>query len=234
MYSYNRRVAYTDCASNGRPRLSSIVDILQDASTFHSEERGVGYKYLWENNSAWVLASWQLDMDRYPEIGENIKVVTNPYSIKGFMGERNYMLEDVGGNYFLRGNSIWMYVSLDTGRPKRLEPFMETAYELGEPIEMEYLDRKFKLPDDLEAMPGIRAPKLFIDTNQHVNNAKYLALAEEYLPDDFEVHRIRTEYKFPARLGDMLVPYIKLDGDEFYASIRGEDGTVFCNMIIEG
>lgn len=233
MYTYTRRVSYSDCDHTGKPRLANIVDYLQDASTFQSEEVGVGVDYLWSHNSAWVLASWQLDMDRLPNIGENLKVWTNPYNIKGFFGERNYMLSDVDDNFFLRGNSIWMYVDLETGRPKRVDPEMFSAYEMGEPIEMEYLDRKFNMPDDLEEKTGINAPKLFLDTNQHVNNAKYLALAEEFLPDDFIARRIRTEYKAPARYGDVMRPFTKLDGDCFYASIRGDGDIIYCNMIIE-
>ncbi len=233
MYTYTRRVSYSDCNHTGRPRLANIVDYLQDASTFQSEEAGVGVDFLWAHNSAWVLASWQLDLDRLPTIGEEIKVWTNPYSVKGFFGERNYMLSGMDDAFYLRGNSIWMYVDLTTGRPKRVDPEMFTAYERGEPIEMEYLDRKFDMPSDLEEKECIRAPKLFLDTNQHVNNAKYLALAEEYIPDDFIPRRIRTEYKAPARYGDVMRPFIKLEENAFYASIRGEDDIVYCNMIIE-
>ena len=37
-----------------------------------------------------------------------------------------------------------------------------------------------------------------IDLNRHMNNARYVETAQEYLPYDFVVRRLRVEYKAPA------------------------------------
>ena len=41
-----------------------------------------------------------------------------------------------------------------------------------------------------------------------VNNANYIRMAMELLPDDFVVHNLRVEYRVPAKLGDVLLPTI--------------------------
>ncbi len=45
-----------------------------------------------------------------------------------------------------------------------------------------------------------------IDYNKHLNNANYIRMAMELLPEDFEVKGLRVEYRVPAKLGDQLIP----------------------------
>ena len=47
-----------------------------------------------------------------------------------------------------------------------------------------------------------------IDTNHHMNNSKYVTVAQEFLPEGFVVGRIRVEYKKAAMLGDVLYPVL--------------------------
>ena len=47
-----------------------------------------------------------------------------------------------------------------------------------------------------------------IDYNRHVNNANYIRMAMELLPDGFEVRGLRVEYRIPAKLGDTLTPTV--------------------------
>ena len=47
-----------------------------------------------------------------------------------------------------------------------------------------------------------------IDYNRHMNNANYLRMAMELLPDDFQARNLRMEYRVPAKLGDSLTPII--------------------------
>lgn len=47
-----------------------------------------------------------------------------------------------------------------------------------------------------------------ITTKRHVNNANYIRMAMELLPEDFEVRGLRVEYRIPAKLGDTLTPTV--------------------------
>ena len=62
----------------------------------------------------------------------------------------------------------------------------------------------------LEPIKVLRAD---IDYNKHMNNANYVRMAMELLPDDFEVKGLRVEYRVAAKLGDTLIPTIyRTDG----------------------
>ena len=52
----------------------------------------------------------------------------------------------------------------------------------------------------------IRALRADIDYNKHLNNANYVRMAMELLPEDFEVKGLRVEYRVPTKLCDLLIP----------------------------
>ena len=45
-----------------------------------------------------------------------------------------------------------------------------------------------------------------LEFNRHVNNANYIRMAMELLPEDFVVKGLRVEYRVAAKLGDSLTP----------------------------
>ena len=47
-----------------------------------------------------------------------------------------------------------------------------------------------------------------LDTNHHVNNAQYVAVACDFLPENFVIRRMRATYHKSAVLGDLLYPVL--------------------------
>ena len=206
MYSFQTRVRYSECNNHHEATLTAMLDYLQDCCTFQSEDLGIGLDYLREHHVAWILSSWQIDILRYPALGEQIEISTWPYEMRDFFGLRNFKIEDARGEIILKANSVWACVDTQTGKPMRPLQEMRDKY-LPEPkLEMEYLGRKLpKLPEGHACNP-IRVPHYFIDTNQHMNNAKYILIGEECMPDNYEVHRIWAEYRRPAVLQSQECP----------------------------
>ena len=71
-----------------------------------------------------------------------------------------------------------------------------------------------------------------IDYNQHTNNANYVRMALELLPENFVVRSMRVEYKIPAKLGNVLVPEVINAGNVIYVVLKLDerDSTImeFC------
>ena len=66
MYSFDGRVRYSECDEDGRLSLVSMMNYLQDCSTFHSEATGVGLGWLGEQGLGWILGSWLIEIDELP------------------------------------------------------------------------------------------------------------------------------------------------------------------------
>jgi acyl-ACP thioesterase len=231
MYKFQTRVRYSECNQKQEASLTALLDYLQDCCTFQSEYLGIGLEYLEEHQVAWILSSWQVDVLRYPSLGEDLDIFTWPYEIRGFYGLRNFKIVDGSGETILKANSIWVCMDLKDGKPTRPLDKMIEKYPPEEKLDMEYLGRKLPRLQPGEKKQPLPVPHYFIDTNHHVNNAKYILMGEEHLPEGFEVSRIWAEYKKAAKLGDVIVPYVDIQEDA--VSIRLCDGeeAAYANMI---
>ena len=66
-YSFKGRVRYSEIGEDGCLTLPGIQNYYQDCCTFQSENIGQGMEALEERQRAWVLSSWQIVVNRYPE-----------------------------------------------------------------------------------------------------------------------------------------------------------------------
>lgn len=233
MYSFQTRVRYSECNTKHEASLTALLDYLQDCCTFQSEQLGVGVEYLGAHHAAWILSSWQVDILRYPKLGEQLTIDTWPYEMKGFYGLRNFKIVDASKEMILKADSIWVFLDTQSGRPIRPIPEMLEKYPPEPKLDMEYLGRKLPALPEGEKKASIRVPHYFIDTNHHMNNAKYILMGEEFLPEGFEVHRIRAEYKKAAVLGDVICPEVAAEPARVSVKLCDENGGAYANIIFE-
>jgi acyl-ACP thioesterase len=105
---------------------------------------------------------------------------------------------------------------------------------------MEYLGKKIVLPQtERTSLPPVPVRRNDIDFNRHMNNARYVQIACEYLPEDFTVQRLRVEYKTPAKAGDILYPQTAYSGEtdrprQIFISLAGEEEKLFTVMEFTG
>lgn len=210
MYSFKSRVRYSEVDFERKLSMTAIINYLQDCSTFQSEDLGVGIDYLQPLHRAWFLSSWQIVIDRYPVLGEEITVSTWPYEFKGIYGLRNFTIQDKDGTYLVKANSTWFLFDTEAGRPARIEECYVEAYrsELADRFDMEYAPRKIAVPDIWTEAEPISVMRHHIDTNQHVNNAQYVEIAREVIPGEARICEVRVEYRKAAVLGDVMIPQI--------------------------
>ena len=107
MYSFKSRVRYSEVGEDKKLSLNSIINYFQDCSTFQSEELNNGVERLEKLHRVWVLSSWQIVIERYPDLCEEIETGTWPYHFKNFMGYRNFVMQDKEGKRLAYGNSLW-------------------------------------------------------------------------------------------------------------------------------
>lgn len=208
MYTFESRVRYSEIGEDKKMTLNSLLNYFQDCTTFHSKALGRGMEILEEIGKAWVLSAWQICVNRYPEMGENIKVNTWPYEFKGFQGGRNFQLTTEEGEVLAYANSLWTFLDVKTGMPCRVMAEEAEAYPLEEKLEMDYAPRKVPVPGENEAKEAFTVKQHHLDTNHHVNNGQYVRMAQDYVPSNLTIHQMRAEYKKQAVLGDVMIPHV--------------------------
>ena len=219
MYTFDSRIRYSETDSEGKLTMASLINYFQDCSIFHSEDVQLGIEYLRQRSLVWVLSSWQIVVERYPDLGENVTIGTQPYGLKGFLGYRNFCMMDEKGGYIAKANSLWSLLNTENGRPAGVPEEMVEGYGIGEKLDMEYAPRKIVIPQGGQKQEPITVKKHHIDTNHHVNNQQFVDMAMDFLPEGFSVGQLRAEYKKQAFLDDALVPYVAEEDGKIVVSL---------------
>ena len=234
MYQKEIKIRYSEIGPDGRLGLAGILDYFQDASTFQSEQLGIGIEYLQKIRRAWLLAAWDVEIDRYPRFDERLTVFTIPYAFRGFYGFRNFGLLDEDGTMIVRADSTWFWFDSEKGIPARLGDDIRQAYPLEEKIPMEYGSRKIQAPEDGKEMEPFAVRRYNLDTNGHVNNVQYVAMAMEYVPDTFEVGKMRAEYRKAAVYGDQICPFVTEQDGKIIVRLCSEANEPYAVMEFSG
>jgi len=225
MYSLNYKVTTSTCDSEGRLKLYSALQMMQDCSEMWIDSEPDVKRYFTEQNMAQLLATRQVEILRVPEYKENLTVATSVYGMKPMFGFRNTFIYDSEGNPCYRTWSMGAFVDKAAGKLKRVDDATIASMTLEPQLEMNYKDRRIILPKDGgEVLEPIKVLRADIDYNKHVNNANYVRMAMELLPENFKVQGLRVEYRVAAKLGDVLIPTVyKTEGGFIISLSVGND-----------
>ncbi len=226
-YLMESRVRYSEAGEDFALTLPGILNYFQDCCTFQADSIHQGQRDILKRNRLWVTSSWQIDVFRYPMVGEFITVETLPYSLKGFFGLRNFVMKTAEGEKLAVANSVWTYLNAETFAPERVCEEDIAGYVLDQKLEMEYAPRKIAIPESVEGQEPFAVQKQHLDSNHHVNNGQYVLIAEDYLPEGFFVERMRAEYKHQALLGDMVYPQVHTEEHKVIVSLNSKEEKPF-------
>ena len=242
MYSLNYRVTTSTCDSEGRLKLYSALQMMQDCSEMWIDSKPGVKQYFTEQNMAQLLATRQVEVVRVPEYKEELTVTTSVYGMKPMFGFRNTFIYDAQGNPCYKTWSMGAFVDKVAGKLKRVDNATIASMNLEPQLEMNYKDRRIILPkEDGTLLAPIKVLRADIDYNKHLNNANYVRMAMELLPEDFEVKGLRVEYRVAAKYGDTLFPTIYKTNEGFIISLSinderlrvGEQSSGMVSAIIE-
>ena len=215
MYTLNYKVTTSCCDSEGKLKLYSALQMMQDCSEMWIDSEPAARKFFSDNNMTQLLATRQVEVVRVPHFKEDLTVTTSIYEVLPMYGFRNTFIRDAQGQPCYRTWSMGAFVDLATGKLARLSESAIASLTLVAKQEMNYRGRRIILPKQEGTMlDPVRVMRADIDYNRHMNNANYVRIAMELLPEGFEVHDMRVEYRIAAKLGDRLVPTVhSIDGE---------------------
>ncbi len=208
MYSLNYKVTTSTCDSEGRLKLYSALQMMQDCSEMWIDSEPGVKQFFSNQNMAQLLASRQVEVVRVPQYKEELTVTSSVYGMKPMFGFRNTFIYDAAGLPCYRTWSMGAFVDKANGRLKRVDDATISSMHLEPQLPMDYRDRRIILPKNGAAMTlePVKVLRADIDYNRHMNNANYVRMAMEFLPQDFQVRGLRVEYRVAAKLGDELTP----------------------------
>ncbi|MBO4529183.1 MAG: hypothetical protein J5767_00945 [Paludibacteraceae bacterium] len=230
MFRLDYRVTTSCCDEEGKLKLYSALQMMQDCSEMWIDTEPTVANYFKRENMAQLLASRQVEIIRVPSYKEELHVETSVWEMKSMFGFRNTFIYDANNQPCYRTWSQGAFVDKATGRLAKVADEVIASMNLEARREMNYMERRIVLPQEAvitehEPIPVLRND---IDYNHHMNNANYVRIAMELLPKDFPVKNLRVEFKIAAKMGEELTPQTIETKEAFYVLllINGHVSTV--------
>lgn len=173
IYTESKLIRTSNCDFNGKWRISDILALLQEGAGTHAHLLGCGREPMLRENIVWVLSRTELKMERYPTVGETIRMETFPMANRRWFFPRYFWLYDEENKVIGRAGTLWLlmdYVQRKMAAPEAALKYMPDNTDLTAPLDF---------PGNIAPVGGVpafsaRMPMhTDIDVNQHVNNTRY-------------------------------------------------------------
>ncbi len=184
-------------------RTSELFRLFQEAAGDHATALGIGQPFLMERGYTWVVALMDVAIGRIPRYDDTIAVETWPGPFRRILCPRFYQIRILpkteeermarpDGEVVCRATSIWSI--LDIEKRIAVNPVAEGLVaapdvwtlpdaEPGsdEALTMAMARPRAVRPGNTENRSEFTVPFSYVDMNGHMNNTRYLDLAEDLL-----------------------------------------------------
>lgn len=202
VFSNTRRVSIDDCDPIGRMEFDAIARFLQDVGNDDTDDGGFGALGL-----AWVARRALIRVEVPAQAREELTLSTWCSGTGRRWAERR---TSITGSLGAKVDAVttWIHLDPETGRPVPWGDEFATLYLPAS--KGRRVDARLRLPKAPESN-GDSMPWSFRATDSdaygHVNNAAYLALAEEFL-DLGGPRTLEIEWRTPCHAGDELTAIV--------------------------
>lgn len=195
---------------------SAIYTFFQTLAVEHAAKLGYGDTVLRPKNLIWMVVHMRTEVLRLPHYLEELSLNTWTGKSSHGLYIRNYEICTKDGEPLVRGIGTWVLVDLED-RVMRQETECEfenvvTGREMRSP-------RRLRLPG-LDQEQIVSVPFGMCDVNGHLNNVRYLELAENLLPIDY-----LTSHTLQAADVDYLSEV--LPGEDLHIQFTQQDNVWF-------
>ncbi len=205
IYQKEYTLLSSDVDAYRRLRLSRLFNMMQEAAIAHTTELGMGRSKTLDRGLLWIVTLTRMEADRLPAYDETVTLSSWPGETMHMFFPRYYTLTDASGQVLVRSSMLWALMDQTTRHMVFPEDHgIEIAGDAA-PAPLP-LPTPPKLPALADA-GSFTVPYSYIDLNGHMNNTRYLDLAEDRMPEALHrlpVRRILTEYSAEASLGESI------------------------------
>lgn len=210
----------------------SLLNYLQETAFYHADCAGDTQEVLATDQLAWMLYKWHLKIHRYPCWKDSITVKTWISRYKSYMAFREFKIIDNNGEVLVEAGALVILVDMVKNSPRKIDQHRIAAYGADPSCGGHHNYDNFRFNKDDASEQSFLVRISDIDTNGHVNNARYLDWFAESIPlhilQSHQLIEMEIIYKRQVKYGQKVtvnsVPgNSSLDYLEYYGEIRDSE-----------
>lgn len=190
--------------------LVALIRQMQEAAMQNVIRLKVSVWDMEEHHFSWVLLRKNLQVERMPKIGEELRFVTYPSGFEKVFTYRDFKVFDATGGLIATSSTTWLLLDVQTRRMVRIPDFV-LKFSSEMPVQESCLPRPAtKLPSieriDFQTTFQVRWHDL--DFNGHLNNVLYVQWMVETLPNSLlessTLQDLKIHYKIEGQWKDQI------------------------------
>jgi len=213
------RIRTYECGVDGRIKIFSLMQYLQEIAALHAGQLGLGFDRLREMNGYWVLSNIRIEISRLPGRDDEITLRTWPSGYSRTIATRELVCKDQNGSELCSAGSEWMVLNKKTNRLRNLFRLDLNLPKTGVKALPDELKR-LELNGDYREVEVVRVPRSAIDLNGHVNNTEYVR---------WGIDALSRTIKLEENLRSVQATYLSevFEGDELDMLVSSGSGGQF-------
>lgn len=199
------RVGSRDVNLFRRLKPSAMLELFQELSVVHASSLGFGTKEVLSRGAVWVITMQRVEIKRMPTEGELIYLESWTGKTSHLLYPRFYRICDEDGDVIIQASSLWTLMDIESRKMLSSEQFGHEIIDMSNGEEIALPGAPKKASSD--ASSYFTVPYSYLDQNGHMNNTRYLDLAEDLIPAALEgkkLKSIHTRYQNEVRHGDVI------------------------------
>lgn len=185
-FSEPHRVVYYETDDTGHLTLAMLINLFVLVSEDQNAALKLTTDYIHSLGVGWVVTQYHLQVDKLPEIGEQVTLKTRATAFNKYFAYREYWLLDTEGNQLAYGEGIWVTMSYATRKIATIPAAIMAPYGTEPVKRLPRLPRPEKVDETATSVAKPYTVRYFdIDENGHVNNAHYFDWMLDTLPAEW-------------------------------------------------
>ncbi|MDX2414932.1 MAG: thioesterase [Bacteroidales bacterium] len=207
---------YFEMDQFGQASSTAILTLLEETAAAHCASINQSLYDLEQQNIGWVLLSGVMKMDRYPSYNEKITIRTWLSSYTLVKGYRENIIYDENMNIIGKSKGLWVFFDITRRRPTQIFDSIREDWSYCSDESISHDIKKKILPlESAKYVNEFKVNRYDVDTNQHLNNIRYLQYLSESIPeeitDNYYLHSIDGRFIAEAQYRDTIVSLTERD-----------------------
>ena len=226
---------YFEMNKFGEASPNTILTLLEETAADHCYSIDYGLYDLIDQNIGWVLVSGVMNMERYPNYKEKIKIRTWLSSYSTVRGIRENIIYDEQNNIIGTAKGLWIFFDIKRRRPVRIFDEIKKSWSSNNEECVNYdVIEKIDAIDKAKYSKNFIVNQFDVDMNEHVSNLKYLQWSLESVPNEvienYYLHSLEGRFTGEAHYGDTIKSLTENDSykNSFIHTIKTQNSDQVC------